>query len=283
MRYFLSLLALFLLVLPIPAQAEPTPTAYAYEHLEFMLDSTFGGKPNPVHQLHVRQALALALNPAALTASALHIPPARAARMIAWTPWVRVPGFTEAGTNAAINGMWDPVRHADIQPGTAVAIADARILIAHSHFPHGFTVTLTTTGSNPIRMREEAAITASWKVIGVTVVPDNGNPAKIFADWDHGGVLVHGEFQVALMALDIPPDPSGLRFNLTSPYIDRLTESKSVTNGNYSGIRDRIIDTAFANAAAATTSTGRADAYKAVQTRLNREAYWVGLYFSPAR
>lgn len=284
MRRVSPLLLILLFLLPGAAiGVGATPPVYAYEHLEFMLDSRFAGASNPVHRMHVRQALALALDPAAVGAAGLQIPIAKAEGIVAWTPWVHVPGYSEAGRNASITGRWDPVRHAYVQPGTATALADARKLLANAQLPRGFSLTLTTTENTPVRQREEAAIAAAWKRIGVTVVDDNGTPAKIFGDWDHGGVLVHGAFQVALFALDIPSDPQNLKYNLTSPYIDRLATARTVTDANYSGIQDKSIDAYFAAAADSTaTARTRQAAYVGVQQRLAREEYWAGLYFTPA-
>lgn len=281
-RVIFLLLSLLWLLPGLTIRAGAAPPGYAYEHLEFMLDSAFAGAANPVHQMHVRQALALALDPTTVAAAGLRIPARQAARIVAWTPWVHVPGYTEPGLNTAITGRWDPIRHAYVQPGTPTALADARKLLAHSHFPKGFTLTLTTTENTPRRQREEAALAAAWKAIGITVVEDNGTPAKLFGDWDHGGVLVHGSFQVALFALDTPSDPQNFKYNLTSPYIDRLATVRTVTNGNYSGIRDPSMDASFAAAVAPTaTWQDREAAYDVVQERLVREAYWVGLYFTP--
>src|SRR4029077_19401595 len=70
---------------PYRAYVEPT---FGFEHLEFNLDRTYNGQPNPLSDVRVRQALALALDKRSVIQQALSVPASIATRITSWSPWV---------------------------------------------------------------------------------------------------------------------------------------------------------------------------------------------------
>jgi ABC-type transport system substrate-binding protein len=229
----------------------------------------------------MRLALALALDKLGLIQSALGVSRAEAKALVAWTPWVNVPGLVQPFTDKTIDGQWDPVARRYVIPGRGRALADARILIQKTACRDGCTLDFFTTSGNPVRQAQESVIAANWKWIGVELNPHFVPLSAFLAGWNSGGLMAHGAFQVGMFAWGASPDPDYLKFMTQSRYIDREQSVHVSLNRNYAGIHDALIDRDFNRAARSFNRTIRYRNYAAIQSEMNKRAYWICLFFRP--
>lgn len=256
--------------------------SFNFEHIEFNVDKTYHGAPNPTGNTQVRQALALALDKIGLIESALGVSRATAFQIVAWTPWLHTKALTQPFTDTKINGAWDPITHKYVIPGTAAALRDARTLLARTPFSKGFSLDFYTTSGNTTRQAEEAVMASSWHKLGVTVNPNYIPASKLVGTWDENGQLDHGDFQVTIFFNSTDPDPDALKFSLQSQFVDRHHTVHAPINGNYAGVDNKLIDRAFNIAASTTNKKVRAKYYDIVQEQLVKQNYWDTLYFRPS-
>jgi peptide/nickel transport system substrate-binding protein len=261
-----------------------TFSSFSQEHAEFNLDPQYKGKPNPLANVKVRQALALALDKAGLIRSALAVSATTERSVVAWSPWVNTPQLVQPFADRSIRGQWDPLTKTYVaSTGSGKALQDAKTLLAQTPYKDGFTLDLYTSAGNSLRAAEAGIMQSNWKRLGVNVTIYYSPPDKFFSDWATGSELNHGAFQVAVFGFTGSPDPDQIKYDLVSTYIDREKQDhSSPLNINFAGIRDHGIDVAFKQGAIATSSKARATAYDYVQQRLNQQAYWVPLYFRPS-
>jgi peptide/nickel transport system substrate-binding protein len=255
---------------------------FGLEHLEFNLDSTYKGSPNPVSNANVRLALALALNKVGLVQSALGTSAAQARGISAWTYMVNAPTLKQPFADTKITGQWDPItKKFTSATGSGKALADAKALLSKTQWKNGFSIDFITTTGNPVRQAQEAFIAQQWNRIGVKVNVQYVPNPPIFADWAHNGTLDHGDFQVAMFGFTGLPDPDQGKYNLVSTYIDRRATNHVVSNENYAGVANKVIDRAFKAGAHTLVKSGRARAYATIQLEVNKLAYWIPLYYRP--
>jgi peptide/nickel transport system substrate-binding protein len=255
-----------------------TPSFVA-EHLEYnALDATYDGHPNPVHDVRVRQALALALDKIALIRSALDVSAKTAHAIVAYTPWTVTPSFVQEFGDTSLKGSWDPIARKFL-PYSSRTVADARKLLQEAGYGNGFSLDVLTTSGNAIREAEFALIARFWSDIGVHATLDAVPASEFGADWDHGGPRNRGAFQVSLWAFGNAPDPDNLHFYFESSFIDRTKQTHSAINTNYAGIQDPIIDRGMQKGAGTFDPAQRARWYRQVQEELNKKAYWTVLYY----
>jgi peptide/nickel transport system substrate-binding protein len=257
--------------------------SFSQEHFEFNLDPTYKGKANPLANLKVRQALALALDKMGLVRSALATSTATAKSIIAWSPWVNTPNLVQPYADRSIRGQWDPIaKKYTAATGTGKALQDARKLMNATPYKGGFSLDLYTSAGNSVRAAEAGVVQSNWKQLGVNVTINFTPASKFFSDWATGSELNHGAFQVALFGFSGSPDPDQIKYNVVSQYIDREKQDhSSPLNDNYAGIHDRAIDKAMVAGGAAVSPKVRARQFAIVQERLNQQAYWIPLYFRP--
>jgi peptide/nickel transport system substrate-binding protein len=256
--------------------------AFTFEHVIFNVDPTYLGQPNPLADTRVRQALAVAVDKPKLIRNALSTGTVPINDLVAWTPWIVTPKLVAPFADPTVVGQWDPLaRHFLTQTGHGTALADARSLLASTPWKHGFTLDFVTLADQPTRQVEEQNMAADWARLGVKVNLILVPYPHIFDDWDHGGPLDHGAFQVALFADFGYSDPDYWRIALQSRYIDREQSTHNGSNANLSGIHDAVFDRDFDLASRTVNNKVRSTNYAAIQRELDQQAYWVGLYFRP--
>jgi ABC-type transport system substrate-binding protein len=256
---------------------------FFFEHLEMNTDPTFQGKPNPLANLKVRQAIALALDKYGLLQSALSISRSVAKQIIAWTPLVNTPKLKQPFADKSITGQWDPItKKYRSDTGSASAIADAKKLLDQAGFSSGFTLQTYTTTGNPVRAAQLGVLAASLKKIGITAVPNFVPSTKYFAGWDQGGTLDHGDYQIADFAFIGQPDPDQFKFNLVGKYCDRKQAVHAEVNENYACIQNAAMDKAFTQEATSFDNKVRQSAFSTMQKLINQNAWWIPLYSRPS-
>ena len=258
------------------------PAGFVFEHLEFNLDPTYNGQANPLSNKNVRLALALSLDKIGLLQSALQLPKKTVQNLVAWTPLINTPQLVQPFADKALRGQWDPLAKAYVLPGNGRALTDARKLLASTPYKSGFTLDFWTTTGNAGRAATQNVAAANWLRIGVKTNVQQAPSSKLFGEYDKGGILSHGAFQVALFAFVGSPDPDQLKGNLLSTRIDRFAATKSIgVNGNDAGIKDPTIDAALHKEAGTFDKKVRQAAFTTIQVRINQNAYWIPLYSRP--
>lgn len=252
------------------------------EHLELNLDPTYNGQPNPLSNLKVRQALALALDRYGLVESALGMNRKEASNVVAWDYLVDSPKVHQLFADPKILGQWDPIakKYTD-KTGSGQALADAKKLLAQTPYKGGFSLEFHTTSGNPVRANQESVIAASWAKIGVIVTPMFDPAGKLFAAWPAGGILKHGQFQVGMFAYVGSPWPFGLtEYRLGSQFIEREhTDHPCLTCSNTAGIKDPLIDRQIKAMLGTLDTKKQRVALDQVQIRMNQQAYWIPLFY----
>jgi ABC-type transport system substrate-binding protein len=255
-----------------------TPSFVA-EHLEYnCLDTTYNGKPNPLHDIRVRQALNLAIDKISLIRSALGLDTKTANSIVAYTPLTVTPTLVQEFGDKALKGNWDPIAKKFL-PYSARTVRDAKTLLEQAGYPGGFSLDFLTTAGNPTRAAEYGVIAKNWNDIGVQATLLTSPASQFASDWDHNGPRNHGAFQVSLWAFGNAPDPDNLHTYFESAFIDRNQSKHSAINVNYSGIQDPIIDHALQKGATSFDPKVRAKWYTIFQEELNKGAYWTVLYY----
>jgi len=257
------------------------PASFFFEHVEMNTDKTYNGKANPLANTKVRQALSLGLDKIGLIQSALGISAAQAKQIVAWTPFVNTPSLVQPFADKSLLGQYDPLTKKYVQTtGRGSAVSDAKKLLSQAGYGSGFSLDFFTTSGNPTRQAQAAVIQKNWAAIGVKVNLNFVPASKLFpTDWAGNGILDHGQFQVAMFGYVGKPDPDQLKFNVMSRYCDREQAQHSSINGNNSCIHDSLINKLMPAAAKSLVKSTRAKDYAQVQVELNKQAYWIGLYF----
>jgi peptide/nickel transport system substrate-binding protein len=258
------------------------PPGFVYEHFEMNQDPTFQGKPNPLANVKVRQAIALAFDKIGMIRSALSVSAASAKTIAAWTPLINTPTLVQPFADKTLTGQWDPItKKYRSDTGSAGAVADAKKLLSQTPYAGGFTLQLSTTTGNPVRAAQLGVLAENLKKIGITAVPTFVPSSKYFAGWDQGGTLNHGDFQVADFAFGGSPDPDQFHQELQSKFIDRHQTVHSAVNQNYSAISSKTLEADMKGGAGTFDNKLRAKFYKAMQEELNQKADWITLYYRP--
>jgi ABC-type transport system substrate-binding protein len=254
--------------------------SFTFEHMEFNVDPQYQGKENPLSNTNVRLALALALDKLGLIRSALSVSASAAQQIEAWSPLVYTRQLVQPFADKQLRGQWDPIAKKFISAtGQGQALADAKTLLAGTPYKDGFNIDFYTTSGNPVRQAQEAVVARSWANLNVTVTPNYVPSSQLFASFNQSGTLYTGAFQVAMFAYTGAPDPDQLKLNLASKYIDREQSIHSNINANHSGVHDKLFDHDFNLAGHSIDSKVRQANYTAIQVQLNKQAYWVGLFY----
>jgi ABC-type transport system substrate-binding protein len=254
--------------------------AFVFERVEFNVDPTYAGKPNPLANVNVRLALALALDKIGMIRSALGLSTKGARALAAWTPLVNTPTLVQPFADKSITGQWDPLAHAYVLPGGGRALRDARTLLGRTPWKGGFSIDFVTL-PDPVRLAALDVVAANWSRLGVTVQHTIDPSGKLFGTWEEGGTLARGQFQAVMFSDFNAPDPDAWKFLLESRYIDRSAAHHGNINKNDSGIRDTVIDRAMEAGDQSLDHKVRTTSYAIMQRRVNSRAYWIGLYFRP--
>ena len=260
-----------------------SPPSFTFEHLEFNLDSTYNDARNPLANVDVRLALALAVSKPRILRDAFGATTQAAARLVAWTPWVNSPRLRQPYADPKVTGQWDPLAKRYVSDtGRGQALADARTLLSRTAWKHGFTLSFERSG-RPYRATIARDLAKAWGRLGVKVNDHEASGrTELFGTWEQGGILIHGAFQVTSFVFVGGSDPDPMKTELESRFVARDHPSRaSVADQNYAGIRDRVIDSEFERGENSISGVVRTQAFHRVQERLNQRAYWVPLFYVP--
>lgn len=255
---------------------------FTYEHMELNVDPTYNDKPNPLSNRNVRVALALAFHKAAILKSALGVSAKTAKSIQAYNLWINRPGLHQLYSAPQITGQYDPVAKKYVEAGSPQAIKDAKKLLAATQWKNGFTLDAFTT-TLAVRLAVLNAIAKDWQTnLGVKMTV-TGQPAGVlFGNWEQNGTCDRGKFQICEFAWLGNPVPDLWLNVIGSKYVDRKQPVHADSNQNYAGFQDPIIDKAFKIGAATYNTKVQRQVYQGLQVEMNKQAYWVGLYYRDA-
>jgi ABC-type transport system substrate-binding protein len=257
-----------------------TAPSFLLEHLELNQDPSYHGQPNPLSNAKVRVALALALDKLGMIRSAMGISASVARSIEGWSFMINSPRLAQPFTDRKLIGQWDPIaRKYQVNTGNGQALTDAKKLLTQTPYKAGFNLDYFTTQGPPTRVAQEMVIASNWKRLGVTLSPHFVPATKLFSDWDGGGILHHGDFQVADYASGTSSDVDAFKYSMQSRYVDRRQTMHSAVDGNNAGISSPTIDANFKKAAGTFDDKKRARYYALIQREVNERADWITLYF----
>jgi ABC-type transport system substrate-binding protein len=258
--------------------------------LVFNEDSSYRGAPNPLANVKVRQALALAVDKVRMTQLAYGVGRATARRFQAWNVWVNMPSYRIFAPylDRSINGQWDPIdQRYRSDTGSPDAVSHARKLLAQTPWERGFPLDLYVFSPEncgvPFRCAEAAAlgsVEADWKKLGVSVHTHYISAQTLGAPWQQGGIEARGAFQATLLIWSTG-DPYDWRPLFDSRLIERdRTDHSGPPLCCNAGVRDQAIDRAFDRAGSPSVSMAvRRQMYGFIQRRLNHQVHALPMYY----
>ena len=278
------------------------PTA-GIEHLEpNLLGRTVGRKHlNFLTNVKVRQALNLVINRSAMlngAQSALDFPPSAIRELPAYGP--EMPGRFDG---LAVHGMWDPIKGRFV---TSPQVADANKLLNEAGWPvrtNGWRYRTRCKASAPgcqllleflvpklyfNRLWEATFLAQEWKQIHVQVHINSyeWGIGNLLASYNESGPCARGWFDLCLFA-QLPGTDPQTDFQLVFPS-DRSArlnvqnhKRPRVTDLNFPGVRDGLIDHVFAVAPHSYDLMRRRALYREWQVEVAKKAYWIPLFQQP--
>jgi peptide/nickel transport system substrate-binding protein len=251
------------LVTRLPAFNLVLYPGFHFEQALYNVDPTYNGAPNPLSDVNVRKALNMAVDRNAVCQSVFSLDPVTCSKLL-------------------LEGVITPSSALSVSPtGLGYDVAAAQRLIAASAFPHGFTLDMIALSGSPVRQTEATAIQADWSQLGVTVSLRYVSSAQLRASWNNGGVLAHGQFQVAIFPQTDDYYPDWLTQAYGSKYIDRAQTTHSTHNQNFGGVIDPQLDTDLTQEASNPDQIARTRLFADADQRIIDQAYMLGLYSLP--
>ena len=264
--------------------------------------------------VRVRQAFSLAIDRQKMLEDVFLMPPADAAKLVAYSP--ESPGRYDS---TAVTGAWDPIKGRFVK---TPQLADARKLLDMAGWrvgPKGYRYktgckvdrhsqfdTVTIQGrkypvkcvldpqinqpSDMIRTAEALELVDQWAAIGAYIAPHNDvtpNPWGGSTGWMLSTIPDHGScpafwVDACLFAQNPQYDPY-LDYNLefTSNHVARVKSNPQRSDINYAGIRDPQIDADFRRGVNVYDLQKSASLYRNWQVRTVKQAYWIVLFDRP--
>jgi hypothetical protein len=129
-------------------------------------------------------------------------------------------------------------------------------------------------------------VVRDWAKLGIKLHTTALPLSKLCCGWNNGTALSHGNFQLTGGEIYPSVDPDEWRIYLDSRNIDRDVAHHDATDTmysgvryNFAGVRDRVINRAFAAGLDPLHPDVRYRNYAAVQRRVNRRAYYFPVFY----
>jgi peptide/nickel transport system substrate-binding protein len=253
---------------------------FQISHIEMNMDATYNGQPNPLHNTKVREALSLALNKPLAMQSAFSIPKKTAQALEAYNFMISTKTLRAPFVDKKLTGAYDPLTKKYVESGTAKAIADARTLLKQAGYPNCFSIDFVG-GNTSTSVSQLSAISKQFEDLGCKMNQLPTPSAKFFGQYNEGGVLATGKFQMANFTWQVTPDPDTLKGFFEKRYIDRAQATHTPNNQNFSGVTDPAFERDFTKADQTVNNKLRFKYYDDAQKRFLREAPWICFYYRP--
>jgi peptide/nickel transport system substrate-binding protein len=231
----------------VPGVSIHSSSTLQWQHISFNLRPGSGPQTN----LHVRRAIAYALDPAAIRANYF-------GSLGGLAPLDQAPGSWARDTTVTY------YEHSERR---------ARDELVHAGYSH-LDLTLLSSTANDERARLEIAMQAALRPIGIDLSLKNLPSNLLLARAENGGPLMSGRYELALFSyVAISPDPNDERY---------VSSSAVPPNGvNISFYQNPAVDSLVQLGLRTYDRQGRASAYAHIQKRLIADLPFYTLLWSP--
>jgi peptide/nickel transport system substrate-binding protein len=206
----------------------------------------FNETVKPFQDVHVRRAISLAINRAAIIKAVLF------------------------GNGKPANSLFPPqVPYYDpATPGYQYDLTQAKQELAQSSVPHGFTTTMLLPSGNSDYATITTIVQAELKPLGITVKVQTLDPNTANANFQH----LKYDMNLTLWTMDIP-DPDELATFAVDP--------KSGAKSFFTNYDNTTVVKDTHSAEQITTPSARQSLYNVIQTDAAQDAFMAYLYYSP--
>jgi ABC-type transport system substrate-binding protein len=257
-----------------------TSPGFQIEHMELNTDPTYNGSTNPLHNIKVRQALNLAVDKVTALQASFGIPKAQAASVAAYNFLVDTKSLRAPFADPNLTQAYDPLTKKYVTAGTSAAIKDAKKLLSQAGYPSCFSIDFGTTTA-PYRIAEMSALSKQFVDLGCKVNQQPAPASKFFGQYNEGGTLATGKFQIGLFTWQVSPDPDGQKAFFEYKYCDRAQATHSPVNQNYSCINDPKYTSLFTKADSTVDNKVRTADYYQIEHLFATEVPWIPFYYRP--
>jgi peptide/nickel transport system substrate-binding protein len=257
-----------------------TTPGFQIEHMELNTDPTYNGSTNPLHNIKVRQALNLAVDKVTALQASFGIPKAQAASVAAYNFLVDTKSLRAPFADPNLTQAYDPLTKKYVTAGTSAAIKDAKKLLSQAGYPSCFSIDFGTTTA-PYRIAEMSALSKQFVDLGCKVNQQPEPASKFFGQYNEGGTLATGKFQIGLFTWQVSPDPDGQKAFFEYKYCDRAQATHSPVNQNYSCINDPKYTSLFTKADSTVDNKVRTADYYQIEHLFATEVPWIPFYYRP--
>lgn len=261
---------------------------------------------SPLNDVRVRQALNLVIDRPALLQFSLGIPASATSDLVAYGP--EMPGRFDG---LAVSGVWDPIAGRFITPTTrnhGLRLAHARRLLTEAGWlsspqermkkcvraasPCRLAVTMLIPKTYLERILSAQFLQTEWGRqnsgigLGLRTILNfrQWSIGNLIAPFGENGPCAHGWFDFCMFAQLPGYDPqTDFQLEFGSGDIARYPKGHSprLTDLNYPGVRDPVIDSILTRAGATFDIGKRRALYRRWQIRVAKRAYWIALYQQP--
>ncbi|MDB5057506.1 MAG: extracellular solute-binding protein family 5 [Chloroflexi bacterium] len=243
--------------------------ALGYELLDLMVGPTFNGRPNPLHDVRVRQALNYAINKD-IYLKALF--PAFSPSQLKLTSYI--PG-------ASLWSIDKQLPQNDYNPAKARALlAQAGYVTSlgsgSKHLNLDFVTTKKTSRIKgaQIFQRFFNQVGIGIKIRYANAVGQNG----LFSSWADGGIQNHHTFQISLHGYTENPDPDE---GALSYVPDQISSASNPNGANVDALNDPHLTSLFMQGRGTLDNAKRHAIYNEVQTYFYQQMYNISLFTNP--
>jgi ABC-type transport system substrate-binding protein len=246
--------------------------ALDYEFLNLMVGKIYNGKPNPLADVRVRQALNYAIDKNAyaryLFGQALGTTEAQMLALGSFIP--------------ASSGWADKsIPQNDYNPAKARALLKAAgYATTPGNGANNLTLDFVTT-TKTSRIKGAALLQRFFNQVGINIrirfVEAHGTDG-LFSTWQDGGIEARHTFQVSLHGVEINPDPDEAYLNWAP---DQISSASNPNGANSMLISDPKLDALFAQGRDTLDDAGRHRIYNQAQEYFYQQAYNVSLFTNP--
>ncbi|HEY7126661.1 MAG TPA: peptide ABC transporter substrate-binding protein [Ktedonobacterales bacterium] len=143
------------------------------------------------------------------------------------------------------------------------------------------TLNLVTTSGNTVRQNVTQVVQQDLTALGVPVNLNGQYYAAgvLFGDFDSGGILATGQYDLALFAYNFPVEPDGSLY--PSFHSSEIPNKQNPGGGNWEHVSNPQVDQALDQGRTTLDPNKRTQIYKDLQKTLVQQVYTIPMYLRP--